>query len=230
MSDADITALLLTLKLALVSTLLLMVIGIPLAAWLAKKESTLRMIVHSVTALPLILPPTVLGFYLLIGFAPDAWLGKLWNQLFNQPLAFSFAGLIMGSLIYSLPFVIQPLHAGFLAIPESLKQAATVMGASRWRSFRYITLPLLAPSILTATILSFAHTLGEFGVVLMIGGNIPGETQVMSMAIYEAVETQNYDRAHQLSITLLGLSFALLLITYSINPKIIRFSSAKYTR
>ena len=207
-SAADLQALLVTLKLAGLTTLLLILFGTPLAWWLARTESRLRAPVEALVALPLVLPPTVLGFYLLLAMGPGGPLASL-------SLAFTFGGLLLGSMIYSLPFVVQPLRDSFAAIGEQPLEAAACLGAGPLDRFRSVVLPLARPGYVTAAVLGFAHTLGEFGVVLMIGGNIPGETQVLSIAVYEHVEALDYARAHVLAAGLLLVSFLLLLLVYA---------------
>ncbi len=207
-------ALWLTLQLALFSTLILIVLATPLAWWLAHSEFTGKALVEALVALPLVLPPTVLGFYLLIVLGPDGpggWLASFWG---GNTLAFSFSGLLIGSVIYSLPFVVQPLQNGFVLIGKKPLEVAYTLKASFWDGFRSVILPLAKPAYISAATLGFAHTLGEFGVVLMIGGNIPGETQVISIAIYEQVEAMEYTQAHGLSALLLFISFTLLAIIY----------------
>lgn len=214
LTDNDWQALALTLQLAAVSTAILLLIGLPLAAWRVRKQTRLRQILDAVLALPLVLPPTVFGFYLLVLFAPNTVLGASWTWLTGRPLAFSFSGLVLGSVIYSLPFVVQPLTVAFREIPPSLLEAAASLGAGRWQRFWRITLPLLRRGLLVASTLAFAHTLGEFGVVLMLGGSIPGATQVVSVALFQHVEALRYGEAHRLAACLLGLSFLLLLLVY----------------
>jgi molybdate transport system permease protein len=215
----DLTALMLTLQLAAVSTLVLLVIGTPLAWWLARSRHRARLIVEALVALPLVLPPTVLGFYLLISLSPQGPVGATAQALGLPPLAFSFSGLVIGSVFYSLPFVVQPLQDAFRAIGQQPFDVAATLRASPLDRFFSVALPLARPGFLTATVLGFAHTLGEFGVVLMIGGNIPGETQVLSIAIYEHVEALDYGRAHVLSGLLLVLSFVMLLSLYAVNRR-----------
>ncbi|TWI56744.1 molybdate transport system permease protein [Pseudomonas duriflava] len=214
LSEGDWQALVLTLKLAALSTALLTLIGLPLAAWRVRKQTRLRQALDAVIALPLVLPPTVLGFYLLVIFAPDSLLGQGWTSLFGHPLPFSFAGLVMGSCIYSLPFVVQPLTVAFREIDPRLLEAAATLGCGRLERFYRVTLPLLRRGLLVAASLAFAHTLGEFGVVLMLGGSIPGQTQVVSIAIFQHVEALRYADAHRLAGFLLVLSFLVLLFVY----------------
>ncbi len=214
---ADITALLLSLKLAGLTTLILLLIGTPLAWWLAQSRWRFKFFIEATVALPLVLPPTVLGFYLLIALGPNGPLGALMKMLGGQPLAFTFTGLVIGSVFYSMPFVVQPLQHAFSAIGRRPLEVAATLRASPLDCFFSVVLPLARPGFLTAAVLGFAHTLGEFGVVLMIGGNIPGETQVMSIAIYDRVEALQYTHAHWLSAGLLLLSFIMLLSVYALN-------------
>jgi len=221
MAEADLQALWLTLRLALVSTLWLLALGAPLAWWLAQSRWRGKAWLEAVIALPLVLPPTVLGFYLLLAFAPDSPFGQFWLSATGQPLAFSFSALVIGSVLYSLPFVVQPLQASFEQLPKGLLEAASTMGAGRLDRFASIVLPLTRRSFITAASLGFAHTVGEFGVVLMIGGNIPGETQVLSIALYDRVESLQYAEAHQLAAGLVIFSLLLLAAIYRINrPKV----------
>jgi molybdate transport system permease protein len=213
--SADITALLITLRLAAISTAILLLIGTPLAWWLARTRFVLKPVINALITLPLVLPPTVLGFYLLLMLSPDG-LPALFG---SEPLAFTFTGLVIGSVIYSLPFVVQPLQDAFSAIGQRPLEVAATLGASPLDRFFSIALPLAKPGYLTAAALGFAHTLGEFGVVLMIGGNIPGETQVLSIAIYDHVEALAYDQAHLLAGILLGISLLLLLSVYALNKR-----------
>lgn len=201
-----------TLKLAGLTTLILLALGMPLAWWLAHTRSRWRAPVGAVVALPMVLPPTVLGFYLLIGLAPDGPIGQLTNALGLGTLAFTFKGLLLASVLYSLPFVVHPLQAGFAALPPSLLEAAATLRASPLDRFFSVVLPLSRPSLITASLLGFAHTVGEFGVVLMVGGNIEGETRVLSVLLYDQVEGMAYADAHVLAAGLLGFSFALLLL------------------
>jgi molybdate transport system permease protein len=219
MADTDLMALWVTLRLAGLTTLILLLLGTPLAWWLARSRCRLRFLVEAAVALPLVLPPTVLGFYLLILLAPDGPLGSLVQALGGPTLAFSFTGLVIGSVIYSLPFVVQPLQGAFAALgPRPLEVAAT-LGAGPLDRFFSVAVPLARHGFITAAVLGFAHTVGEFGVVLMIGGNIPGETKVLSIAIYDHVEALAYDRAHWLAAGLLALSFVLLLAVYGVNRR-----------
>ena len=214
MMHPDLVALLLTLKLAAISTLILLLIGLPVAHWLARSNTAIARLVETIIALPLVLPPTVIGFYLLIAFAPQGTIGGLWQTVSSQPLAFSFGGLVAGSVIFSMPFVVQPLQSAFEQLPRELLDMAQCLGANAIQRFRTVTLPLISPGIVTAAMLGFAHTLGEFGVVLMIGGNIPGETRVLAIALYDHIETLEYQRAHRLAGGMLLFSFILMLWLY----------------
>ncbi|MDH5232006.1 MAG: molybdate ABC transporter permease subunit [Gammaproteobacteria bacterium] len=217
MSESVVLAFSLTLKLAFITTVILLIIAIPLAWWLARSRHWSALIVESVCALPLVLPPTVLGFYLLISFGEQGMLGQLWMNLFGQTLAFTFTALVIASVLYSLPFVLQPIHVAFEQLDYETVEAAHSLGASRRKTFWRIILPQARQGIMVASILGFAHTVGEFGVVLMVGGNLPGETQVISIAIYEAVESLEFGLAHQISMSLLIFSFLVLLGVYAVN-------------
>ncbi|MBU1190145.1 MAG: molybdate ABC transporter permease subunit [Gammaproteobacteria bacterium] len=218
LSPSDLGAITLTLKLASVTTLLLLLIGTPIAWWLARTTSLWRGPVSALVALPLVLPPTVLGFYLLVSLGPNGPLGQLTQALGLGLLPFTFAGLVVGSVLYSMPFVIQPLQNAFSVIGEGPLEAAATLRASPLDRFFTVVLPLARPGFLTAIILGFAHTVGEFGVVLMIGGNIPDETRVISVQIYDHVEALEYTQAHWLSAGMLLFSFLVLLLLYSFNP------------
>jgi molybdate transport system permease protein len=220
LSDADFLALSLTLKLATISTLVLLLVGTPMAWWLARSNWRYKFVIEALVALPLVLPPTVLGFYLLLAFNPTSGLGAWFQATFDQPLAFTFTGLVIGSVIYSLPFVIQPLHNAFSAIDKRTYEVAATLRASPLDQFCNVALPLARPGFISAAVLAFAHTLGEFGVVLMIGGNIPGETRVASIAIYEHVESLDYANAHALAGLLLVISFVLLAVVYATQRRI----------
>ena len=209
----------LSLWLAFVTTLILFVIGTPLAWWLASTRARLRPLVEAVTALPLVLPPTVLGFYLLILLGPASPIGAFWLQLTDSTLTFSFSGLVIASVFYSLPFMVQPLQAAFESIGVRPVEAAASLRAGPLDTFWSVVLPLSARGFLTAGVLSFAHTIGEFGVVLMVGGNIPGETRVVSIAIYEHVETLDYQSAHILSAGLLVFAFLVLTVVYALRRR-----------
>lgn len=211
------SAILLTLKLALTTTVILLLLCLPLAAWLASTRSWIKPWVESIVALPLVLPPTVLGFYLLLLMSPQSWFGAWWVSVFDQTLAFSFWGLVLGSLAYSLPFVIQPLQRTFEGQGKELSEAAMTLGASPLKTFFTIRMPLALPGFVAAFVLGFAHTVGEFGVVLMIGGNIPGQTQVLSILLFDQVESLNYALAHQISAGLVLSSLIVLFALYRWN-------------
>ncbi|MEO5364348.1 MAG: molybdate ABC transporter permease subunit [Magnetococcus sp. DMHC-8] len=217
LTPQDWQAIQLSLLLAGMTTLILLVAGTPLAWWLATSRWPGRLWVESLVALPIVLPPTVLGFYLLILLGADGWPGRLWQSLTGHPLAFTLPGLVIASVIYSLPFVIQPLQRAFEAIGHPTLEAAWSLGAGPWDTFWHVVLPLARRGYLTAGVLGFAHTLGEFGVVLMVGGNIPGQTQVISIVLYDHVENLDYGQAHLLSGLLLGTAFAALLVIFRIN-------------
>ncbi len=213
-------ALLLSLRLACTVAALLLVIALPLAYWLAFTSWRGKFLLESVVALPLVLPPTVLGFYALIALGPRGALGKMWQALFGHPLAFTFMGLVLASMLYSLPFAVQPLVTSFESLDRRLLDASAILGASRMRSFFRIVLPLAWPGVVTAAVLSFAHTLGEFGVVLMVGGNLPGITRTVSIDIYDRVQALDYAGAHQTALFLLAISFVVLSVVYGVNRRV----------
>jgi len=217
LTENDISALVLSLKLASLTVFILLLIGTPLAWWLARSRWRYKFLLEAVIALPLVLPPTVLGFYLLIALGPHGVVGKISQALGGDSLAFTFSGLVIGSAFYSLPFVVQPLQNAFSAIGKRPLEVAATLGASPLDRFFSVAIPLARQGFLTAAVLGFAHTLGEFGVVLMIGGNIPSKTQVISIAIYDHVESLEYAQAHWLSAGLLLFSFLLLILVYGIN-------------
>ncbi|MBF0134806.1 MAG: molybdate ABC transporter permease subunit [Magnetococcales bacterium] len=201
----------------MLTVVILLLLGTPLAWWLSHGRCRCKVLVEALVAMPLVLPPTVLGFYLLVLFAPQGWLGKTWLGVTGETLAFSQAGLVLASVLYSLPFVVQPLQRAFENMGRQPLEAAWLLGASPWDAFRSVAIPMARRGYLTAAVLGFAHTLGEFGVVLMVGGNIPGRTQVLSIVIYEHVENMAYLQAHLLSALLLVTSFIFLLLIYVIN-------------
>ena len=219
LSDADIGALWLTLRLAATVTILLLIIGTPIAWWLSKTSSPFKGPVAAIVALPLVLPPTVLGFYLLIAMGPNGFIGELTQSLGLGTLPFTFWGLVFASVIYSMPFVVQPLHNAMEAIGERPLEVAATLRASPFDRFFTIVLPLAKPGFITASILGFAHTVGEFGVILMIGGNIPDETRVVSVQVYDHVESLEYAQAHSLSALLVIFSFVVLLALYASQRK-----------
>jgi molybdate transport system permease protein len=210
----------LSLRLAFCVAAILLLLGMPVAYWLSQTRWRGKFLVESVVALPLVLPPTVLGFYLLIVMGADGPLGRLWTAWFGHTLAFTFAGLIFASVLYSLPFAVQPLVMAFESVDTRLLDAAAVLGAGRWRIFRQILLPLSIPGVITASVLSLAHTLGEFGVVLMVGGNIPGVTRTVSIDIYDHVQSLDYSAANRMAMALLFISFAVLSTVYAVNRRV----------
>jgi molybdate transport system permease protein len=211
--------LLLTIKLAGLTTLILLVIGTPLAWWLANTQLKAKPLIEAIVALPIVLPPTVMGFYLLILLGPQGWIGSWWVELTGDTLTFTFMGLVIASVLYSFPFVVQPLQSAFESVSHELMEAAHTLGAKPIDAFFTVAVPLAKRGFLTATVLGFAHTLGEFGVVLMVGGNIPRETRVISIAIYDHVEMLEYGVAHQLSAILLGFAFVAMLLMYIVNHR-----------
>jgi molybdate transport system permease protein len=213
-------ALLLSIQLALCVSAILFIIGMPLAYWLAYSRWRGKFLVESVVALPLVLPPTVLGFYALVAMGPQGPLGKLWQAVFGHGLAFTFTGLVLASVIYSLPFAVQPLIASFESVDRKLLDASAVLGAGRLRTFWRIILPLSVPGVMTALVLSFAHTLGEFGVVLMVGGSLSGVTRTVSIDIYDRVQSLDYAAANRMALVLLAISFAMLSLIYGINRRV----------
>jgi molybdate transport system permease protein len=215
----DWSPIIITVQLALITTVILLVISIPLAYWMANTKSKIKPIIEAMVSLPLVLPPTVLGFYLLIAFSPESTIGSFLNDVFGLKLAFSFTGLVIGSIIYSLPFMVQPLQVGFASLPSSLSEASFVLGRSKYQTITKVLIPNIKKSILTGIVLTFAHTVGEFGIVLMIGGNIPNQTKVVSIAIYDEVESLNYSNAHVYSGILLAVTFAILLLVYINNNR-----------
>ena len=219
LNEFDISALFVTLKLASVSTIILLLIGTPIAWWLSQTRFKFKVVFEAIIALPLVLPPTVLGFYLLITLGSNGPVGKLLESLGGSSIAFTFSGLVVGSVIYSIPFVVQPLQNSFSGIGSRPLEVAATLGASPLDRFFTVAVPLARSGFMTAAVLGFAHTVGEFGVVLMIGGNIPGETGVLSIAIYDHVEAMEYSQAHWLSGGLLILSFIMLLFVYLFNRR-----------
>ncbi len=211
----DIPALLLTLRLALVTTAILLMIAAPLAYWLAFTNSRWRTLVQAVCALPIVLPPTVLGFYLLVALGPQTAFGRIITRVLGHPLVFSFDGLVVGSVIYSLPFAVQPLAAGFTAVDRSMLDVAATLGSGRLDRMLRVILPLSRGALVTAAVLSFAHTIGEFGVVLMIGGNLPGATRTLSIALYDQVQDFQYAQANHTALFLLSICLLALILLYS---------------
>ncbi|MBE9460295.1 molybdate ABC transporter permease subunit [Dyadobacter subterraneus] len=212
----------LTFRLAIITSCILFVLALPLAYWLAFTKFKGKGIIEAVIGMPLVLPPSVLGFYLLLAFSPSHWFGAWVENILGLRLVFSFPGLVIGSVIYSLPFMVYPLRAGLQSLPVSLREASFTLGKGRWETFYKILLPNCKSAILTSLVLTFAHTIGEFGVVLMIGGNIPGVTKVASVAIYNEVEALNYDVANQYALVLFAITFVILLLVYSLNNRFLR--------
>ena len=210
----------LSMRLAACVAAILLLLGIPLAYWLSQTKWRGKFLLESVVALPLVLPPTVLGFYVLVAMGSSGPLGKLWMAWFGHTLAFTFLGLVIASVLYSLPFAVQPLVGAFENVDSQLLDAAAVLGAGRWRAFREIILPLSIPGVISAAVLSFAHTLGEFGVVLMVGGNISGVTRTVSIDIYDHVQSLEYAAANRMAIALLLISFAVLSTIYAVNRRV----------
>jgi molybdate transport system permease protein len=215
----DLSPLILTFKLATVTTAILLCVGIPFAWWLANTRIRLKPIVEALVSMPLVLPPSVLGFYLLLAFSPEYWFGSWLDKEMGIRLAFSFEGLVVASVIFSFPFLVHPVQAAFQNLPRSLSDAAKVLGKPQWEIFLRVLLPNIKPALLSGSVLAFAHTVGEFGVVLMIGGNLPNETRVASIAIYDEVEALNYGAANFYAGVLFALSFLILLLVYVINRK-----------
>ena len=210
----------LSLQLAACVSFLLLAIGMPISYGLAFSRWRGKFLLESVVALPLVLPPTVLGFYALVAMGPRGPLGKLWIALFGHGLAFTFTGLVFASVVYSFPFAVQPLIVSFEAVDRKLLDASALLGAGKWRTFRRIILPLSLPGLLTALVLSFAHTLGEFGVVLMVGGNLAGVTRTVSIDIYDRVQSLEYGEANRLALLLLAIAFAVLCLVYAVNRRV----------
>ena len=219
MMRIDFTPFYLSFKLAFIVTLILFVIAIPYAFFLSQTKSKIKPLLETISALPIVLPPSVLGFYLLVFLAPDSFLGKLVYEIFNVKLLFTFEGLVVASVIYSFPFMVQPIQSGFESFDKSLIEASYVSGKGKIETLFRVILPNIKPSILTAIVITFAHTIGEFGVVLMVGGSIPGKTEVASVAIYDYVENLDYKAAHIYSLILLVISFLVLFVVYYLNHK-----------
>ena len=222
MEDSFFQTMKLTFELAGITTLILLFIGIPLGYFLSQTKSKLKPVIETLVSMPLVLPPSVLGFYLLLAFSPKNSFGSWLEDTFDLRLVFSFEGLVIASVIFSLPCMVHPIQSGFSSLSKSLKEASFVLGKSRLETLFYVLLPNIKPSLLTGIVISFAHTVGEFGVVLMIGGNIAGETKLASIAIYDEVEALNYDLANQYAFTLFIISFVILLFVYMINKKMLK--------
>ncbi|CAM3909401.1 molybdate ABC transporter permease subunit [Arcobacter cloacae] len=227
MEDSFFQTMKLTFELAGITTLILLFIGIPLGYFLSQTKSKLKPVIETLVSMPLVLPPSVLGFYLLLAFSPKNSFGSWLDETFDLRLVFSFEGLVIASVIFSLPFMVHPIQSGFSSLSKSLKEASFILGKSKLETLWYVLLPNIKPSLLTGIVISFAHTVGEFGVVLMIGGNIVGETKVASIAIYDEVEALNYDLANQYAFTLFIISFVILLFVYMINKKMLKSEFTK---
>jgi molybdate transport system permease protein len=212
--------LLLSLRLAFCVSAILLAVGLPLAYWLAYSNWRGKFLLEALVAMPLVLPPTVLGFYVLLAMGPRGPLGRLWQMFFGHGLAFTFEGLVLASILYSLPFAVQPLIASFESVDRKLLDASAVLGAGRLKTFRRVILPLSIPGVVTALVLSFAHTIGEFGVVLMVGGNLEGVTRTVSIAIYDNVQSLEYAEANRMALVLLAISFSVLSIVYAVNRRV----------
>ena len=219
----DWQPLFLTFQLAFVTTLVLLIVSVPLAYWLAYTQKSIKPMIETLVSMPLVLPPTVLGFYLLIVFSPTNALGQWLDTWLGVQLIFSFEGLVVGSVVYSLPFMVHPIQSGFAQLPRSLADASYVLGKSRFTTLFRVLLPSMKSSLLTGVVLAFAHTIGEFGVVLMIGGNRPGITKVASIAIYDEVESMNYQVAHTYSLVLFVITFVILLTVYLVNGGYLKY-------
>jgi len=213
-------AIALTGRLASIVAGSLLIIALPIAYWITFSRWRWKFLIEALVSMPLVLPPTVLGFYLLVAFGTNSWLGRSWQSIIGHTLAFSFEGLVVGSILYSLPFAVQPFAASFAAVDPALLSASSTLGASHWRTFRRVILPLSVPGVVTGIVLSFAHTVGEFGVVLMIGGNIPGVTRTVSIDIYDRVQALEYTSANQTAVVLLIFSFAVLSVVYALNRRV----------
>lgn len=218
--DAEfLSTLLLTFKLAFATTIILLIIGLPVSWFLAYSKFKLKPVVEAIISVPLVLPPTVLGYYILLAYSPKFWFGKFLGNVFDARLAFTFEGILIASIIFGLPFMIQPLQSGLRSLPESLLEASYTLGKSKTITFFKVLLPNIKPSIITAVALTFAHAIGEFGIVLMVGGNMPGITRVASVAIYDEVQSLNFDKANQYALILFTVSFLILITICSINRK-----------
>lgn len=219
MDSTFIQTLLLTFKLAFLTTAILLVIGLPIARWLAYSKFRFKPVIEALVSMPMVLPPSVIGYYMLVLYSPKGAFGSFLENVLNVRLAFSFEGILIASVVFSLPFMVQPLQNGLRSLPESLREASYTLGKSKQITFFRVLLPNIKPSIITAVALTFAHTIGEFGVVLMVGGNMPGETRVASIAIYDEVQSLNFATANQYAFILFIISLVLLTTIYSVNKK-----------
>ena len=208
-----------TFKLAVSTTVILIIIGLPLAYWLAYSRIRIKPLIEALVSMPMVLPPSVIGYYMLVIYSPHNWFGAWLSQAFDIRLAFTFGGVLIASVVFSLPFMVQPLHNGLRLLPESLREASYTLGKSKSATFFRVLLPSIKPSVITAVALTFAHSIGEFGIVLMVGGNMPGETRVASIAIYDEVQSLNFAAANQYAFILFAVSFILLATIYSVNKK-----------
>lgn len=220
--ESFLETMLLTFELAGITTLILLIIGVPLGYYLSHTKNRFKPAIEAIVSMPLVLPPSVLGFYMLVFFSPKDGFGKWLEEMFDLRLVFSFEGLVIASVIFSLPFMVHPIQSGFSALPKNLSDAAYTLGKSKLNVLFNVLLPNIRPALLTGIVISFAHTVGEFGVVLMMGGNIAGETRVASIAIYDEVEALNYSLANQYALTLFVISFAILLVVYMVNKQMLR--------
>lgn len=214
-----VQTLFLTLKLALFTTIILLAIGLPLALWLSVSRAKIKPLIEALVSMPMVLPPSVIGYYMLLVYSPQNWFGKFLDKFFDVRLAFTFEGVLIASVIFSLPFMVQPLQNGLVSLPPSLREASYTLGKSKWATFFKVLLPNIKPSLITAVALAFAHSIGEFGIVLMVGGNMPGETRVASIAIYDEVQALNFKAANRYAIILFLTSLVLLTTIYSVNKK-----------
>jgi molybdate transport system permease protein len=219
MDTAFADTLLITFKLALLTTLILVAIGLPFSYFLAYSRFRIKPLIEALVSMPLVLPPSVIGYYILVAYSPKYWFGNFLNNAFDVRLAFSFEGVLIASVIFGLPFMIQPIQNGLRSLPDSLKEASYTLGKSKTETFFRVLIPNIKPSITTALALTFAHCIGEFGIVLMVGGNMPGKTRVASVAIYDEVQSLNFDTANRYALILFIISFTLLTIIYSVNRK-----------
>lgn len=220
MDASFIQTLWLTLKLAILTTIILLIIGLPFAYWLTYSRVKIKPLIEALVSMPMVLPPSVIGYYMLLIYSPRNWFGSWLAAAFNIRLAFSFEGVLIASVIFSLPFMIQPIHNGLRSLPDSLREASYTLGKSKLITFKKVLIPNIKPSVITAAALTFAHSIGEFGIVLMVGGNMPGETRVASIAIYDEVQSLNFASANQYALILFAVSFLLLAAIYSVNKKI----------
>jgi len=223
MNDAFFQTFWLSIKLAGLTTIILFIMGVPLAYFLTYSRFRLKIILQALISMPLVLPPTVLGFYLLFAFSPNFWFGRFLDETFDVRLAFTFTGILIGSIIFNMPFMINSMQSGFSNLPSNLKEASYTLGKSRISTLFHVLLPNIKPALITGSCLTFAHTIGEFGVILMIGGNIPGKTKVASLAVYDQVQSLNFAEAHKYSLFLMLFSLIILLIIYSINKDFLKW-------